>query len=326
MKPDTEHTSQTPELSEAKETEEITAENMVIPAAEDCDSADIRAADADSPEEFPGEYDAAIQAELQAKIAEFVRLNARETGAITDIDDLGELALEIEAELFSPLITAMVRDGGEYADIKLAVAAEGAPYLFSEEYLAPDAAIAQAEALAVRRTIAEKVRSDSQGDPIKLTSRTTLQESLPAIDEETLQAHLTAMAAAERYSDIQRLLASTGEAFYFSEAFMTRTYASILVRAEVNDPKATIVETVRDESRVYPRPTRIDLFDAQVFGIDSDKLDMYVQEILEREEYNDIAKIVSSVDTVWLYSKRYMIEDQARAHVEWEEVEQHEWP
>ena len=321
MTQDAERTSETLDQDTTKDMEEISAEGTTALTAEDAQVVEGGDADTGAQEMNGG----AVPASLQDKIAELVRQNAREAGSVTDVDDLAELAPELDPDRFGPVIVDMVRDVGEYADIKLAVTPSDAPYLFSEAYLTPDEAVAQADVHDIRRTIAEQVRADSQ-DPVKLTSLDSLLESLPQLDLEGLQAHLTEITDDEHYQDIKSIEATTGAVYYYSEMFMTGTYATILMRAEVDDPLATIVDTVRDESRIYPRPTRIDLFDAEVFKIDADKLETYVEEILGSEEYGDIGKIVASTDTVWLYSKQYMSEDQARAHVEWEEVEQHDYP
>ncbi len=72
----------------------------------------------------------------------------------------------------------------------------------------------------------------------------------------------------------------------------------------MNDPCATIATMVRNESRVYPQPTNIELF----------------------AEFKDIQLIHASTDARYLYSNLYMDEDHARSLVEWEEVEREENP
>ena len=53
-------------------------------------------------------------------------------------------------------------------------------------------------------------------------------------------------------------------------------------------------------------------------------MDIHVARLLEREEYQDIKKIVASTGAIYLYSDQYLNPNQAKALVEWNEVGQHE--
>jgi len=90
---------------------------------------------------------------------------------------------------------------------------------------------------------------------------------------------------------------------------MTGNYAQILARVEENDPCFTISETVREESKIYPRPTNIETFKYGLFNINRDELDTHIARTME--QYPDIKLLRASSGGVYLYSTLYMTEDQA---------------
>lgn len=71
----------------------------------------------------------------------------------------------------------------------------------------------------------------------------------------------------------------------------------------MNDLCATIAAMVRNESRVYPQPTNIELFMEPIFNIDPDELETHITRTLELAEFKDIQLIHASTDARYLYSK-----------------------
>ncbi len=149
---------------------------------------------------------------------------------------------------------------------------------------------------------------------------------MPDLEPDKIAVNLAEVLRDDRYRDIKSVVASTGAVYLYSETYITRNYADILVRVEANDPCATIAGMVRDESRIYPRPTNIELFKEQVFNIAPDELETHIAGTLERQEFQDIKLIHASTGARYLYSDLYMDEDYARSLVEWEEVERDENP
>jgi len=124
-----------------------------------------------------------------------------------------------------------------------------------------------------------------------------------------------------RYWDIKPVTTPSGEVCFHSDAYLNGNYATILMRAQANDPCATVAETVRDASRIYPRPTPVQVFREKAFGIDPEKLDALVAETLTKPEFPDIKKMVHpSTGAVYLYSTKYMSDGQAWYIMDWEEV------
>ena len=168
--------------------------------------------------------------------------------------------------------------------------------------------------------IAALVRQESR-EPGKLTDTDTLSARLKNFHpEEVMQVNLEEMIRKAPYRDIQKIIISTGVVYLYSEVFIAKNYAAILGRAAANDPAATIAETVREESKIYPRPTNIDLFKEQVFDISPDELDAFISKSLKHEDFNDIKVLRASTGALYLYSNKYLSADYAMSLVEWREV------
>lgn len=171
--------------------------------------------------------------------------------------------------------------------------------------------------------IAERVRTDSR-ELVRLTAVDSLPELLPEVDPESIQAVLAGMFDAEEYGDVRPIETTSGATFLYSETGMTSKYAEILARIEQNDPCAAIADTVRSDSKTYPRPTNVSLFKQRPFRMTADELDIVIPRTVET--YDDIKLIQASTGAVYLYSDRYMKTALAKSHVQWLEVEQYENP
>ena len=218
----------------------------------------------------------------------------------------------------------MQKDKG-YLDIKSVVASKGAVYLYSETYITKNQAEILAQTEDIKTKVAEKVREDSK-NLAKLAGVDSFYTADPVLETDKVKASLVDIETDERYQDIKSVVASTGAVYLFSETYITKNYAEILARAEANDPCATIAATVREESRIYPRPTNIEFFKEPIFSINADELETHIARTLEREEFKDIKLINASTGARYLYSELYMNEDYATSLVEWEEVERDENP
>ncbi len=177
----------------------------------------------------------------------------------------------------------------------------------------------------IQTWIAERVREDSH-NLVKLTDVDSLGALGSDLAPDDLETNLADMVKDDRYKDIKSVAAPTGAVYFYSETYITKNYAEILARAEADDPCATIALTVREESKIYPRPTNIELFKDRIFNIDPDEFETHIARTLERQEFNDIKLINASTVARYLYSSLYMSEDYAKSLVEWEEVEQYENP
>ena len=177
----------------------------------------------------------------------------------------------------------------------------------------------------IKTCIAEKVRDDSRNH-VKLTSVDHLATLVIDPQPGEIEAHLADTLEDENYRDIKTLFNSTGAEYLYSEKYITSNYAEILARAEADDPVATIAATVREESRLFTRPTIIQLFKEQVFNINADDLETHITRVLEEEMFSDIKLIRTSTGVRYLFSNLYMKEEYARSFAEWDEVELYKNP
>jgi hypothetical protein len=169
----------------------------------------------------------------------------------------------------------------------------------------------------VKFRIGEKVRADSRG-----TQLLTPVDGLYAeIGWEESACNPDEIRKDPRYEDIKTATAATGERFFYSTRHMSDYYALLLARVAAHDPCATIAETVRDESRIYPRPTCVLLFMEKLFGMKEADLKEIVDKALLKPEYNDLKMMVHpATGGVYLYSSQYMDADLAFALMDWQEV------
>ncbi|MFC2072557.1 hypothetical protein ACFLUU_07670 [Chloroflexota bacterium] len=261
---------------------------------------------------------------MQIRIAEKVREDSQNLTRLTSADTVNPLLSDLEADNVAVNLADMQKDK-RYRDIKSVVASTGTVYLYSETYITKSQAEFLAKTEDIKTKIAEKVREDSK-NLTKVTVVDSLGTLIPDLEPNKIEANLAEMVNDDRYLDIKSVVASTGALYLFSETYITKNYADILVRAEANDPCATIAATVRDGARVYPRPTNIEYFNNPIFNINPDELEGHITGTLERQEFKDIKLINASTGAPYLYSDLYMNEDYARSLIEWEEVDQFENP
>lgn len=182
-----------------------------------------------------------------------------------------------------------------------------------------------AEQDEVKTFISEKVREESK-TTFRLTGLSSLTPEGSSLQPEELETKLTEMAAQPEYRDIKRIVSPSGAVFLYSETHVSNNYAAILARVECADPCLTVAGTVRDEARIYPRPTRLEFLLAPVFAIPAEELEQRISETLERPEFKDIRMFQTSNGARYLYSDLYMNERYAFRLAEWEEVGRFENP
>ncbi|MFC2015212.1 hypothetical protein ACFLUP_04395 [Chloroflexota bacterium] len=260
--------------------------------------------------------------EIHVRIAEKIREDSRTLSRLTDVGAINELLSELDQEKADVKLTDM-QENSLYKDIKSVAASESVVFLYSDNSITSDQAEILAQAETINSKICEKVIADSR-DRIRVTPVKSLSAMLPELEPDMLMDKVSSVLEDDRFSHIKSVVASTGSVYIFSETYISRSYANILVLAEVNDPCSTIASTVRDEARIYPRVTIIEYFKNPVFNINSDKLEEYIASTLERPEFKDVKLIEASTGARYLYSDLYMNEELARSQIEWQEVDQFE--
>ena len=102
---------------------------------------------------------------------------------------------------------------------------------------------------------------------------------------------------------------------------MSGYYALVLGRVADKDPVATVAAMVRDESRIYPRPTCIEFFMEPMFKIPPGDLKAVFDEMVQKPDYSDIKLMVHpETGGVYAYSSQYLSGDVAFQMMHWVEV------
>ncbi|WP_227763754.1 hypothetical protein [Zhaonella formicivorans] len=173
------------------------------------------------------------------------------------------------------------------------------------------------------RVVAEIRRRSAEN--IALTPLEAFKEEPFYLEDDALANIVYELAQAEEYEDIQFLTFKPGAKMYlYSSLYISDSYARALLRKEQQDPCFLIAETVREESRVYPRPTCSDTLALPPYNLDLSELTRYLDELKSREEFGDIHWFKTSTDVIYLYSDKYMSKDYASYLAEWYEVGQYE--
>lgn len=172
------------------------------------------------------------------------------------------------------------------------------------------------------KEVAEHVRTVSRA--AELTDPSVFAEEPFSLDEEELARVMGDLAQDEAYADIVRTADErTGAEYLHSTTLLSVAYAKHLIRARANDPVYLIVQTVRENSEIYPKPTSLEFFEFDPFGLKFDDVLMHMKAILAGEAYADIKPVTVSNEMVYLYSDKFLSEAQAQAMAQWVEVDMH---
>jgi hypothetical protein len=259
---------------------------------------------------------------IKAKIAEKVRGDSQERSALTPEDIIAELDDDLRSgrTAISAILTEMATEDG-FKDIKAITTATGLVFVYSDTYITADDAAAKSLVEEAKFMLASAIRADSR-DNVKLTPVGALYALAPDTGPTIIDALLKGIRTEARFADIKTVTASNGDVYFHSDKYLVGNYAVTLLMAMAGDHCATIAETVREESKIYPRTTNVTIFrEQQVYGIPPNDLEAIIADTLRKPEYADIKKIVHpSTGAVHLYSNRYITKDRAWAMMDWEEV------
>ncbi len=177
--------------------------------------------------------------------------------------------------------------------------------------------MAQQQAPSPKARIAQRIRSQSSRGHFVTVEELT--EPPFTFTEDAALANLEAMAADERYQDIQWIQGSKGS-YLYSNQNMTENFARLQVHVTEKNILAMVAEAVRHDSSTYPRPTDIGALRYKPYNLEQDFLDEVLKEIQENGEYADIQQITASTGVRYLYSNKFLQPRRAQALVELREV------
>lgn len=170
--------------------------------------------------------------------------------------------------------------------------------------------------------VAEHIRTESRA--AALTDPEVFVGEPFSLDEEELTRVMGELSQDEAYADIVRTTDErTGAEYLHSTTFLTVPYAKHLIRAQADDPAYLIVQTVRDNSEIYPKATSLEFFELDPFDLEFDDVLAHMKAILLDPDYTDIKPVTVSNGMVYLYSDKFLSEARAQALAQWVEVDMH---
>lgn len=173
------------------------------------------------------------------------------------------------------------------------------------------------------KAIADKIRKKSAEG--KFTKYADIILEITDATEEGVKKAVESLKSCKDFGDIVELQGKRLK-YLYSQSKMSENYAKMMFRVEENDLLRLIVETVRYESEIYPRPTALHTFLDSPFYFTEDALKEVFNQIKENTSYQDIQQTWASNGAACLYSSKYLTADYAKVLAEWIEVKQYENP
>lgn len=171
--------------------------------------------------------------------------------------------------------------------------------------------------------IADFIR-DKSYEGILANAENLLDEPLSLEVDEVLTM-IDDLKSREEFSDIC-IVKGAEKIYMFSEQYMTKNYSKMMILVEEKDLFKTIAETVREESRIYPRPTDARLFNKAPFKLSKEEFYEVYEQLKKKEEYRDIQETRASNNALYLYSDKFLKKAHAASLTEWIEVEAEQNP
>lgn len=137
---------------------------------------------------------------------------------------------------------------------------------------------------------------------------------------------ISALNDENEFIELKLIQDSEGKNYYYSANEMTDKYANIMMGLNNNDFLKLIADSVRYESKVYPRPTYLKQFTSSPYNFEENKLLEILDSINENSDYSDLKYTEASNGVRFIYSDRHMKPGYAKYLAEWIEVKQDEIP
>ena len=122
---------------------------------------------------------------------------------------------------------------------------------------------------------------------------------------------------AEKYADIM-IIKGSKATYLYSEKYMTTNFANIMIRLEDKDILTTVAETVRFDSKTYPRPTDSSAFFNYPYYIPKEEFPDIINGLANKPEFKDIHNFTASNGQIYLYSDLSMPHQRAVSLAEFE--------
>ncbi|ERT69144.1 hypothetical protein HMPREF0202_00952 [Cetobacterium somerae ATCC BAA-474] len=157
----------------------------------------------------------------------------------------------------------------------------------------------------------------------KLISKYELESEPLKIKASKIERVIEELKNSEKTKDIDIIRGKT-EVYFYSKDYISNTYRDVLFNLKEKNIQEVIIDLVRKESQLYPRPTSLEIFKLSPFN--RDDIEDLIDEIIKNKEYIDIKIVEASNGAKYLFSDTYMIFGHAKGLCEWVEVGQFENP
>ena len=178
------------------------------------------------------------------------------------------------------------------------------------EKLAEDGTPAEYPGEPGDRELYERIKgADAVHGPEAAPREDGIVEEIPVreISPEYFAALLPAAIAGN--DDLAVLRGLDGGEYYHCKLLLSASYARLLTGR--NSPALLMAELIRSDSRDYPRPCSLDIFELPPFNFSPEVIRECLRELADGPESQDIDFVTSSVGTVYFYSSKYLDKDYA---------------
>lgn len=149
--------------------------------------------------------------------------------------------------------------------------------------------------------------------------------SRPDREEESKEALITTIREARKLNgDLWEAQGPKGP-HYYSRLTLSDAYAKLLIQKE-GDTLLFMAETIREYSKIYPRPLAKEAFRDSPFDLTDEEISICLKKLSEEGQFQDIGITQTSLGNDYLYSTRHLEEDHASMLAEWIDVGQYQNP
>ena len=145
------------------------------------------------------------------------------------------------------------------------------------------------------------------------------------LNEEEFKVIFEKIKTEEDYNDITELIGKEKRYFY-SKKTMTESYANLLFKIKEKDILETIAQTVRYNSKRYPKTTNVNIFLKAPFKLKKEEISDVLNQFKINDNFKDIKESKASNGVLCLYSEEYLTKNYADALTEYAEVTRVENP
>lgn len=108
---------------------------------------------------------------------------------------------------------------------------------------------------------------------------------------------------------VARIVSWDKVTYYHYKPLLSSSYARLL--SAQNNPVELVRDTVRENSRIYPRPISLGCFEDMPFNLKPEEIETVLKVLHDDPDSQDIRFTQTSIGTVFLYSTLYLEDDYA---------------